>query len=219
MEKIRLRELDAMISRAGIGLDNDSIDDTPFAAICHSHTWDHGCAHVNSFAVGMDGTPIAFRKVGPRRLFYRDMRDMCEYLFMYLKLSNCRKLVAAPCFRRNQFAEIDKNDEIFCEIYSFLKSCKIRLGERSGAVIRLPDDLDSVEMLIEGGFRGVSELCLFAPELNLLIVPSHHFEILLFSHSLDTDIIAEVSRHFIDVRCSFANYIRCCKKTKDRSDF
>jgi len=140
--------------------------------------------------------------------FCRDLREMCEYLFMYLKLSNCRKLVAAPCFRRIQFSKIDKNDKIFCKIYSFLNFYKIRLVERSGAVIRLPDNHDSVEILIEGGFCGISELCLFAPEINLLIVPSHHFEILLFSHELDIGLLIELNNKFTDVRCSFRNYFR-----------
>lgn len=183
MGKICLTELNKALRRAGIGLDFDEIGDTPNFGVHHVHNWNHGYDEFYGIMVYEDGSYVngsAFFH-GTRRQFYKDMCDMISFLHGYLRLKEIQELIVAPCYRYNQFSSGAERNDIYEEIYAFLRRNGVRRNERSGIKIDIRDDIDVVEMIVEGAFRGVSELCFFAPDYEMLIAPNHHFELMFFT--------------------------------------
>ena len=188
MKKIKTQDLNRMLKECGIGNNYDAIDSTPYFIIYHKHNWDHGYDDLNGINVYPNGSyDNGCGFVGTRREFYFDMREISDFLFLYFSTQKIRDIIIAPCYRYNQFSfNADKND-IYAEIYSFLRANGIRRGEHTGVEISPCQDIRQVEMIIEGAFRGVSELCLFLPEQRILIAPNHHFELLFFTQNKEQE--------------------------------
>ncbi|MBQ7263794.1 MAG: hypothetical protein IJR14_08775 [Synergistaceae bacterium] len=205
MGKIRLAELNEALRRAGIGLDFDEIGDTPSFGVYHVHEWYHGYDGSHGIVVYKDGSYVErssfFR--GTRRQFYEDLREMARFLSAYLRVREICELIVAPCFR-DQFPSGEERNDIYWEIYAFLRRNGVRRRERSGIVIDVRDGSDTVEMIVEGGFRGTSELCFFAPGHGLLIAPSHHFELTFFTQrkQLELEKVTGLLGDHPDLRCT-----------------
>jgi hypothetical protein len=161
-----------------IGLDRDTIDSTPFLGVHHCHEWDYGYETTSGFN-------------GPRRDFYADMREMMGFLVDYFNVNEMKEIVIAPCYRYNQFDERYHHSrempgvDIFDEIRLFLREQGIKKGSRAGVNIPIHDNTSILEMILEGSFRGVSELCLFSSEQEVLIAPNHHFDLVFFTQKYD----------------------------------
>ena len=185
MEKIRLGELNKALRQCGIGLDLDEIDNTPCFGVYHVHDWNHGYDGFYGITVYEDGSytkgTAGFH--GTRRQFYRDMQETINFLLEYFRFKKIQELIIAPCFQYTQFSFNAERNDIYEEIYAFLRKNNVRKNERSGVKINLKDDIGPLEMTVEGAFRGVSELCLFAPTHKMLIAPNHHFGFTFFTLS------------------------------------
>ncbi|WP_347712562.1 hypothetical protein [uncultured Fretibacterium sp.] len=206
MEKIRLNELNKALRQCGIGLDLDEIENTPAFGVYHVHNWNHGYDGFYGIKVYEDGSyddgTADFH--GTRRQFYRDMQETIDFLLEYLRFKNIQELIIAPCYRYSPFSsdDVERND-IYEEIYAFLRKNNVRKNERSGIKTNIEDDIGPLEMIVEGAFRGISDLCLFVPTHKMLIAPDHHFGFTFFtqqkSHEVET--VAELLSGYPDLRC------------------
>lgn len=203
MEKIRLGELNKALRQCGIGLDLDEIDNTPCFGVYHVHDWNHGYDGFYGITVYEDGSytkgTAGFH--GTRRQFYRDMQETINFLLEYFRFKKIQELIIAPCFQYTQFSFNAERNDIYEEIYAFLRKNNVRKNERSGVKINLKDDIGPLEMTVEGAFRGVSELCLFAPTHKMLIAPNHHFGFTFFTQqkSLEMEIITELLGGYLNL--------------------
>ena len=203
MEKIRLSELNKALRQCGIGLDLDEIDNTPCFGVYHVHDWNHGYDGFYGITVYEDGSytkgTAGFH--GTRRQFYRDMQETINFLLEYFRFKKIQELIIAPCFQYTQFSFNAERNDIYEEIYAFLRKNNVRKNERSGVKINLKDDIGPLEMTVEGAFRGVSELCLFAPTHKMLIAPNHHFGFTFFTQqkSLEMEIITELLGGYLNL--------------------
>lgn len=203
MEKIRLGELNKALRQCGIGLDLDEIDNTPCFGVYHVHDWNHGYDGFYGITVYEDGSytkgTAGFH--GTRRQFYRDMQETINFLLEYFRFKKIQELIIAPCFQYTQFSFNAERNDIYEEIYAFLRKNNVRKNERSGVKINLKDDIEPLEMTVEGAFRGVSELCLFAPTHKMLIAPNHHFGFTFFTQqkSLEMEVIAELLGGYLNL--------------------
>lgn len=203
MEKIRLGELNKALRQCGIGLDLDEIDNTPCFGVYHVHDWNHGYDGFYGITVYEDGSytkgTAGFH--GTRRQFYRDMQETINFLLEYFRFKKIQELIIAPCFQYTQFSFNAERNDIYEEIYAFLRKNNVRKNERSGVKINLKDDMGPLEMTVEGAFRGVSELCLFAPTHKMLIAPNHHFGFTFFTQqkSLEMEIITELLGGYLNL--------------------
>lgn len=203
MEKIRLGELNKALRQCGIGLDLDEIDNTPCFGVYHVHDWNHGYDGFYGITVYEDGSytkgTAGFH--GTRRQFYRDMQETINFLLEYFRFKKIQELIIAPCFQYTQFSFNAERNDIYEEIYAFLRKNNVRKNERSGVKINLKDDIGPLEMTVEGAFRGVSELCLFAPTHKMLIAPNHHFGFTFFTQqkSLEMEVIAELLGGYLNL--------------------
>ena len=206
MEKIRLNELNKALRQCDIGLDFDEIENTPAFGVYHVHNWDHGYDGFYGIKVYEDGSydygNAGFH--GPRRQFYKDMQETINFLLEYLHFKNIQELIIAPCYRYSPFSSDDvEHNDIYEEIYAFLRKNNVRKNERSGIKTNIEDDTGPLEMIVEGAFRGISDLCLFVPTHKMLIAPDHHFGFTFFtqqkSHEVET--VAELLSGYPDLRC------------------
>ena len=203
MEKIRLGELNKALRQCGIGLDLDEIDNTPCFGVYHVHDWNHGYDGFYGITVYEDGSytkgTAGFH--GTRRQFYRDMQETINFLLEYFRFKKIQELIIAPCFQYTQFSFNAERNDIYEEIYAFLRKNNVRKNERSGVKINLKDDMGPLEMTVEGAFRGVSELCLFAPTHKMLIAPNHHFGFTFFTQqkSLEMEVITELLGGYLNL--------------------
>ena len=191
MSKVGLKELNKELANCRIGIDYDSIDLTPSFCVYHCHNWNHGYESCDGIEVYSDGSYAHIKDVsykGSRREFYSDLRDITSFVASYMDYCSITEFIVAPCYRYNQFTSNASQNDIYYEIRSFLKSHKIRKGERSGVRLPYNGNMNTIEMIMEGAFRGISELCVFFPRRNLLLSPNHHFELMFFSHNLKDEL-------------------------------
>ena len=184
MSKIYLKELNQALRQCGIGIDYIKIDATPSFAVFHSHAWDHGYDGIKISPDGGINKDSVFSET--RRQFYADMNEMMRFLLKYFSSKNIEELIIAPCHQYYQFTyDVDKREQndIYSEIYAFLRKNDVRKNQRSGIRITLEENIEQVEMIVEGAFRGVTELCLFAPTQRILLAPDHHFGITFFTQN------------------------------------
>ena len=206
MEKIRLNELNKALRQSDIGLDFDEIENTPAFGVYHVHNWDHGYDGFYGIKVYEDGSydygNAGFH--GPRRQFYKDMQETINFLLEYLNFKNIQELIIAPCYRYSPFSSDDvEHNDIYEEIYAFLRKNNVRKNERSGIKTNIENDIGPLEMIVEGAFRGISDLCLFVPTHKVLIAPHHHFGFTFFTQqkSLEMEIITKLVGGYPDLRC------------------
>lgn len=206
MEKIRLNELNKALRQCDIGLDFDEIENTPAFGVYHVHNWDHGYDGFYGIKVYEDGSydygNAGFH--GPRRQFYKDMQETINFLLEYLNFKNIQELIIAPCYRYSPFSSDDvEHNDIYEEIYAFLRKNNVRKNERSGIKTNIENDIGPLEMIVEGAFRGISDLCLFVPTHKVLIAPHHHFGFTFFTQqkSLEMEIITKLVGGYPDLRC------------------
>lgn len=204
MGKIRLNELNKALRQCGIGLDLDEIENTPHFGVYHVHNWNHGYDGFYGIKVYEDGSyddgTADFH--GTRRQFYKDMHETIRFLLEYFRFKDIQELIIAPCYRYSPFSfdDVEHND-IYEEIYAFLRKNNVRKNERSGIKINIENDIEPLEMIVEGAFRGISDLCLFAPTHKMLIAPHHHFGFTFFTRqkSLEIEAITELLSGYLDL--------------------
>ena len=204
MGKIRLNELNKALRQCGIGLDLDEIENTPHFGVYHVHNWNHGYDGFYGIKVYEDGSyddgTADFH--GTRRQFYKDMHETIHFLLEYFRFKDIQELIIAPCYRYSPFSSDDvEHNDIYEEIYAFLRKNNVRKNERSGIKTNIEDDIGPLEMIVEGAFRGISDLCLFVPTHKVLIAPHHHFGFTFFTQqkSLEIEIITELLSGYLDL--------------------
>lgn len=174
MEKVNAREVQKALKQANLGNDDEILDYKPYAGVHHFHDWDHGYDAI----YGYNGT---------RREFYADLRCMMSFFLDYIDYCCISKFIITPYKNRNQITYYDDKNDIYREIHDFLKSRGIRRGSQCGINFSIKGNENIIEMLIEGAFRGVSELDFFSQERSIYIVPNHHFDLVFFTNNFNQE--------------------------------
>lgn len=207
--KIELKELNKLLKQCSIESDYDLIDNTPFFAVHHKHDWDHGYEGYFGVKVSDKGEIInGLTFFGTRREFYADMQEMILFLIKYFDSKKVKNAIIAPCFRYSPFNSHLPLNDIYNEINYFLKANGLRRNGRSGIVIKVPENMRQIEMVVEGAFRGISNLCIFLPEQQVLLAPNHHFGIGFYMPCEDREkeVVTTLLKEFSNL-CYFAKYL------------
>ena len=168
------KEINAILKRMNLKADFDADFDLPNVFVSHRHCWDHSyesyeCDHSCENPSGDDDTLY----YGTRRRFYRDLETICDFTQEYLLSKKCESMIVAPCVHYGHFEYGCAKNDIYYEVRSFFAPYRIRSNSRAGVVV--PNgDRKAIEMVLEGAFRAVTDLCLLLPEAQILIVPYHH---------------------------------------------
>lgn len=203
--KVRLKEINQILRNHGIGCDSEEIDETPRFVVHHMHKWDHGYYEwwgTKVYESGIYETGDWFW--GTRRAFYADFREVVDFFSDYFQRVGVQSCIAAPCWKYEQFdcgKFIEEND-ICEETNLLLREHGIRKGERSGIRLDVEKDWDSIELLLEGGFRGYTTLCLLLPERGILLTPDHHFGVSFYTQHMarEKTIVKELLMNYPTLR-------------------
>ncbi len=176
MKKILKKDLMQEVRKCGFDLEN--IYNMPVIRTYHYHEWDHGYYSWG----GYNGT---------RREFYKDLEDMVNFLYKYMNFCNITEVIIAPLHRFNIFAwegnmkNDDRYSDIYLETIELLNKNNIKRNSQSGIVIKVEENRKIIEMVLEGAYRYVLELCLFFPDKSVIIEPTHHFDLTFFAQNFD----------------------------------
>lgn len=182
MLNVTLSELQRLMNHAGLKMSYDGIDEALCFSVYHVHEWHCGYDSEKVLQVKSDGTlqqPAPFE--GPRRTFYADLNEMMCFLFELLDIFKENRIILAPFFRYYPFVFSAERNDIYRETLDFLHRNHLRKNSRSGVQILLPENCDVMTMAVEGAFRDVTQLCIFAEKTGFLIAPNHHFEVVFYA--------------------------------------
>ena len=172
--KISYSEIKREIEKRHFSLSVDIMSKIPSIGVHHVHDWDHGYESDLGYA-------------GKRREFYADMRDMTSFLADYINEQGFSEFIIAPFYKVNQFCVKDKSNDIYQEIKKFLAEHDVRNQSQSGIKLTISGNESILEMVVEGAFRGISELSILFPERNILLSPNHHFDFPFFTHHISDE--------------------------------
>lgn len=181
MKKVLKEDLMSEVQKCGFDLQN--MYDMPIIRTYHYHEWDHGYYSWG----GYNGT---------RREFYKDLEEMVDFLYKYMNFYNITEVIIAPLHRFNIFAwkgnmeKDDRYNDIYRETMELLKKNNIRRNSQSGIKFKIEGNRKIIEMVLEGAYRYVLELCLFFLDKSVIIEPTHHFDLTFFTKDLKEQRIA-----------------------------
>ena len=174
MNKVSLNEFLKILKQNGLNVENDEgVDYPPTIGVYHKHDWD--CGYESG--LGYNGT---------RRQFYADMNQSINFLFDYINHYNLTEGIISPCLKSIFVHNLDKGKEfndIYAEIKELLKENKIDKRTHTGMQFTINQNEKIIEMIIEGAFRDISNFRLYFPQNNVLILPTHHFDLVF--HTLN----------------------------------
>ncbi|MCI9040007.1 MAG: hypothetical protein HFJ29_09230 [Clostridia bacterium] len=193
MRKISKDELMLEVKKCGFDLEN--MWEMPVIRPYHYHEWDHGYYSWG----GYNGT---------RREFYKDLEEMVNFLYQYMNFYNIKKGIIAPLHTFNIFAwkgDMEKDDrynDIYREAMELLKQNNIRKNSQAGLEIEIEGNRKIIEMVLEGAYRYVLELCLFFPNQSVIVEPTHHFDLMFFAKNFENEknIIENIISNYKNLR-------------------
>lgn len=179
IKKLSFKEINDIVELCGLTLDLDCLASKPFFGVHHIHEWDHGYESDAGYN-------------GSRREFYADMRDMLNFLLDYAKITGISSVIIAPLFCHCQFSLMnsypEKSKSLRKELHGFLKSMNIRDDSRCGVMLDIHDDINIVEMVLEGSFLDdISNLRILLPSQKVILDLTHHFDLAFFTPDFDKE--------------------------------
>lgn len=199
-------ELQRRMDHAGLKISYDGIDEAAHFSVYHMHEWHCGYDPAGLLRVKPDGTlPQQASFEGPRRVFYADLNEMMCFLFELLDIFKEDHIILAPFFHYYPFVLSAEKNDIYQETLDFLHRNHLRKDSRAGVELSLPEDCDAMTMAVEGAFRDVTQLCIFAEKTGLLIAPNHHFEVMFYAANTE-----EIERAAASLLQKYPN-LRFCK--------
>lgn len=111
---------------------------------------------------------------------------MVQFIYSFIKEEMFEKCYIAPIY--NDCYKLKKGDDDICmDIYDefkrLLHSLGLRVNTNNAIQMNKDELLNWCDRLSVGGFCGVSEYSIIIPEQNLLIVPHHHMNYLIYTNN------------------------------------
>lgn len=193
MKKVLRENLMLEVQKCGFDLQN--MYNMPIIRSYHYHEWDHGYYSWG----GYNGT---------RREFYKDLEEMVDFLYEYMNFYNITEVIIAPLHRFNIFAwkgnmeKDDRYNDIYKETMELLKKNNIRKNSQAGIKFKIEGNREIIEMVLEGAYRYVLELCLFFPDKSVIIEPTHHLDLTFFTKDFEEqrNVIKQLTNNNANIR-------------------
>lgn len=203
MHKITCNELKDIFKNCKFDVKNyDNNIGKKFIEIYHFHEWNHGYDSTY-YCVNPDGS-IRNTFESTRRQFYSDMKEMINFLCDYIEYNHITDVIAAPLFSDSWISceSYSEVKDICSEIVLFLKKNQIRKNSKSGVSFEVSENIEKLEMLVEGAFRGVSNAYLLPQNHNVVVEPSYHFNFIFYPDDFEKEkkIINELLKNYPNLR-------------------
>lgn len=156
------------------GLSCQKITSISYVGICHSTKWD-------------GGFDIEECNNEEKEHFYSDFNEMIMFLKDFMFDMKVTKAIIGRFHRSKwfeQWSNLDKID-VYKKLKGVLSQYKLKNNSKGGLEIDVIKQQDLINLVIEGGFRYISCISIYFPEVGILIEPTHNFELLFFTKEID----------------------------------
>lgn len=120
--------------------------------------------------------------------FFFDAKSMVQFIYGFIKEKVFEKSYIAPLYNDRYKLKKDDDDvcmDIYDEFKKLLHSLGLRVNTNSAIQMSKDELLNWCGRLSIGGFCGVSEYAIIIPEQNLLVIPHHHMNYLIYTNNKD----------------------------------
>lgn len=173
MKVISRSEFDEMINNMSLFLD----DKEKCIDIYHTNNWDRFVMHYDEKT----------KKEQPSYIdFFFDAKTMVQFIYSFIKEETFEKCFIASLYNDRYKLKRDNDDvcmDIYDEFRKLLHSLGLRVNTNSAIQMSKDELLNWCDRLSIGGFSGVSEYSIIIPEQNLLIIPHHHMNYLIYANN------------------------------------
>lgn len=157
------------------GLSCEKITNISYVGICHNTKWDGG----------LDNEECNDEE---KKQFYSDFNEMILFLKDFMFEMKVTKAIIGRFHRSKwfeQWSNLDKID-VYKKLKGTLSQYKLKSNSKSGLEIDVIKQQDVIDLVIEGGFRYISCISIYFPEVGILVEPTHNFELLFFTKEIDS---------------------------------
>lgn len=121
--------------------------------------------------------------------FFFNAKVMVDFLKTFIEKENFEKCYIAPLYNdRYKLKSFDDDvcKDVYDEFKALLNSLGLKTNTSSAIQMQKNELLKWCDRISIGAFCGVSQYAIVIPELDLLIIPYHHMNFLLYSNDKDT---------------------------------
>ena len=118
--------------------------------------------------------------------FFFDAKSMVRFIDDLIKKEVFERCFIAPLYNERYKLKKDDDDvcmDIYDEFKKLLHSLGLRVNTNNAIQMSKEELLGWSDRLSIGGFCGVSEYTIVIPEQNLLIMPHHHMNYLIYTNN------------------------------------
>lgn len=120
--------------------------------------------------------------------FFFDAKSMVQFINSFIKNETFEKCFIARLYNDHYKLKKDDDDvcmDIYDEFKKLLHSVGLKVNTNSAIQMNKEEILNWSDRLSIGGFCGVSEYSIIIPEQDLLIIPHHHMNYLIYTNDKD----------------------------------
>lgn len=118
--------------------------------------------------------------------FFFNAKSMTTFIKEFWERENFKVCYIAPLYNdkyKLKFFDDDVCKDVYCELKRLLNSLGLKVNTSSAIQMSKEELLIWIDRLSVGGFCGVSQYLINIPELEMLIIPYHHMNYLIYSNS------------------------------------
>lgn len=119
-------------------------------------------------------------KIEEKIAFYQTVKEITDIIKDIAKNMQTEIVCVGPYLRGENYCEwrgLNKFDS-----YNSLKKI---IKSKEYKILDLNNDINIISLIIENNFRYFSEICFFLKNPNMLIYPTHHMELIVFSDKIE----------------------------------
>lgn len=155
------------------GLSIDNITKGDYIGIWHSTEWDGGFDNEERIEEEVER-------------FYFDMQTMIAFLREFVCESGVSKCIIGKFHRHNWFENWSNREgvDIYQDLNMFISQHKLDNNSVEGLEFEIDTNWNLISKIIEGGFRYLSCVSIFFPQIGVIVEPTHNFELIFFSNEI-----------------------------------
>lgn len=173
---IKREEYDEIMKKLNLSieLEDKCID------IYHKNNWDRFTMHYDEESKNECPSYIDF---------FFNAKVMVDFIKAFIEKENFENCYIAPIYNdkyKLKHFDDDVCKDVYDEFKTLLNSLGLKTNTSSAIQMNKNELLNWCDRISIGGFCGVSQYAIVIPELDILIIPHHHMNYLLYSNDKET---------------------------------
>ena len=143
--------------------------------VYHKNNWDHFHIHCDDEKKQYEPSYIDF---------FFDAKSMVLFITQFLKDTNFEFCYITPIYNDKYKLKLFDDDickDVYNEFKTMINSLGLKVSTKDTIQMTKHEFIDLCGLFSVGGFCGVSNYSILIPELNIIIVPHHHMNYLIYT--------------------------------------